>query len=201
MIQIYPCLVFLNLFRHGAHFQAKQESVSQITSHGVPDISAVVHGLRRTILLLGMGKNFQSSHTERLHKLLFTASLFGAQHKKNSVENKREILLAVPLDKTLNGMSPPLRRRQEVGPSSLSVVVAQSNWRPAKRANEKLIIWEASPNTAVVSCTSNLNIRETLGCRIKNSPHFLLTAWTASDISIRFWSCQWSQAGIFRFGV
>ena len=99
----------------------------EITSHGVPDISAVVHGLKRTILLLGMGKNFQSSHTERLHKLLFTASLFGAQHKKNSVENKREILLAVPLDKTLNGMSPPLRRRQEVGPSSLSVVVAQSN--------------------------------------------------------------------------
>ena len=66
--------------------------------------------------------------------MVFTASLLGAQHKRNSVENKSASLLVVSLGKALNGMPPSLCGRQMVGPSSLPVVVAQSDERHANRA-------------------------------------------------------------------
>ena len=52
--------------------------------------------------------------------------------KRVSVENKPENLL-VSLSKTLNGMPPSFRGKQVAGPSSLSVVVAQSDERQANR--------------------------------------------------------------------
>ena len=64
-------------------------------------------------------------------KIVFTASLLGAQQNRDSVENKP---LVVPLGKALNRMPPSLCGRQMVGPSSLPVVVAQSDERLAKRA-------------------------------------------------------------------
>ena len=56
--------------------------------------------------------------------MVFTASLLGAQHIRDSVENKPASLLVVSLGKALNGMPPSLCGRQMVGPSSLPVVVA-----------------------------------------------------------------------------
>ena len=40
--------------------------------------------------------------------MVFTASLLGAQHKRDSVEDKSASLLVVSLGKVLNGMPPPL---------------------------------------------------------------------------------------------
>ena len=76
---------------------------------------------------------------------MFTTSLLGAQHKKDSVKNKPASLLVVSSGKILIRLLPSLCGKQVAGPSSLFVVVAQSDWKLAKRANEKLIIWEASP--------------------------------------------------------
>ena len=45
-------------------------------------------------------------------KLVVTASLFDVQHKRDSVENKTPSLLAVPLGKALNGISPSSCGRQ-----------------------------------------------------------------------------------------
>ena len=59
--------------------------------------------------------------------MISTAFLLDAQNIMNSEENKPASLLVVFLDKTLNGMSPSLCGRQMAGPSSLLVVVAQSN--------------------------------------------------------------------------
>ena len=67
-------------------------------------------------------------------KMVFTAFLLGAQHIRDSVENKPTSLLVVSLGKALNGMPPSLCGRQMVGPSSLPVVVAQSDERHANRA-------------------------------------------------------------------
>ena len=66
--------------------------------------------------------------------MVFTASLFGAQHNRDSVENEPASLLVVSLGKALNGMPPSSCGRQMVGPSSLPVVVAQSDERHANRA-------------------------------------------------------------------
>ena len=71
---------------------------------------------------------------QRTLKMVFTASLLDAQHIRDSVENKPASLLVVSLGKALNGMPPSLCGRQMVGPSSLPVVVAQSNKRHANRA-------------------------------------------------------------------
>ena len=57
--------------------------------------------------------------------MVFTASLLGAEHIRDSVENKPASLVVVSLGKALNGMPPSLRGRQMVGPSSLPVVVAR----------------------------------------------------------------------------
>ena len=67
-------------------------------------------------------------------KMVFTASLLGALQNRDSVENKPASLLVVSLSKALNGMPPSLCRRQMVGPSSLPVVVAQSDKRHANQA-------------------------------------------------------------------
>ena len=66
--------------------------------------------------------------------MVFTASVLDAQHIKDSVENKPTSLLVVSLSKALYGMPPSLCGRQMVGPSSLPVVVAQSDERHANRA-------------------------------------------------------------------
>ena len=50
------------------------------------------------------------------------------------MENKPASLLVVSLGEVLNGMPPSLCNRQMVGPSSLPVVVAQSDERRANRA-------------------------------------------------------------------
>ena len=74
------------------------------------------------------------SLVESYQKMVFTASLLGAQHIRDSVKNKPASLLVVSLGKALNGMPPSLCGRQMVGPSSLPVVVAQSDERHANRA-------------------------------------------------------------------
>ena len=66
--------------------------------------------------------------------MVFTASLLGAQHIRDSVENKPASLLVVSLGKALNGVPPSLCGRQMVEPSSLPVVVAQSDKRHANQA-------------------------------------------------------------------
>ena len=66
--------------------------------------------------------------------MVFTAFLLGAQHIRDSVENKPASLLVVSLGKALNGMPPSLCGRQMVGPSSLPVMVAKSDERYANRA-------------------------------------------------------------------
>ena len=62
--------------------------------------------------------------------MVSTASLLGAQHIRDSVENKPASFLVVSLGKTLNGMPPSLCGKQMVGPSSLPVVVAQCDDSP-----------------------------------------------------------------------
>ena len=66
--------------------------------------------------------------------MVFIASLLGAQHIRDSVENKPASLLVVSLGIALKGMPPSLCGRQMVGPSSLPVVVDQSDERHANRA-------------------------------------------------------------------
>ena len=67
---------------------------------------------------------------------------FSAQRsaQRHSLKDKPASFLVVSLGKALIGMSPSLCGRQMAGPSSLPVVVAQSNRRLAKRANEELMI-------------------------------------------------------------
>ena len=65
--------------------------------------------------------------------MIFAASLLGAQHIRDSVENKPASLLVVSLGKAFNGMTPSLCGRQMVGQSSLPVVVAQSDERHSNR--------------------------------------------------------------------
>ena len=59
--------------------------------------------------------------------MVLAASLLGTHQNRDSVENKPASLIVVSLDKALNGILPSLCGRQVLGPSSLSVVVAQSN--------------------------------------------------------------------------
>ena len=66
--------------------------------------------------------------------MVFTASLLGAQHQRDSVENRPASLLVVSLGKALNRMPPSSCDRQVLGQSSLPVVVAQSDERHANRA-------------------------------------------------------------------
>ena len=66
--------------------------------------------------------------------MIFTAFLLGAQHIRDSVENKPASLLIVSLGKALNGTPASLCGRQMAGPSSLPSMVVQSDERHANRA-------------------------------------------------------------------
>ena len=57
--------------------------------------------------------------------MVFTAFLLGAQHRRDSVENKPASLVVVSLGKVLNGMPPSLCGKQMVGSRSLPVVATQ----------------------------------------------------------------------------
>ena len=63
--------------------------------------------------------------------MVFTASLLGAEQKKNSVENKLASLLVVSLGKTLNRMPPSLGGKQVAGPNSLL------SWWPSYTEDQK----------------------------------------------------------------
>ena len=71
---------------------------------------------------------------KKVFKMAFTAFLVGAQHKRDGEEKTPASLLAASLGKALNEMPPSLCCRQMVGPSSLPVVVAQSDERHANKA-------------------------------------------------------------------
>ena len=92
----------------------------------------VVRASASQLVDLGLISQFESY--QKTLKIVFTASLLGAQHIRNSVENKPASLLVVSLGKALNGMPPSLCGTQMVGPSSLPAVVAQSDERHANRA-------------------------------------------------------------------
>ena len=66
--------------------------------------------------------------------MVFIASLLGTKYNRDSVDNKPARLLVVSLGKVLNGMPPSSCGKQMVGPSSLPVVVTQSDKRHVNRA-------------------------------------------------------------------
>ena len=73
-------------------------------------------------------KSYQKTSKNGIHSFL----VWRLAHR-NSVENKPASLLVVSLGKALNGMPPPSCGRQVAGPSSLPVVVAQSDEKHANR--------------------------------------------------------------------
>ena len=64
--------------------------------------------------------------------MIFAPFLLGAQHERNSEEEKTASLFVVTMGKTLNGKTPSLYDKQVMGRSSLLVVAVQSDCRPAK---------------------------------------------------------------------
>ena len=74
-----------------------------------------------------------SCHTEEFEKKTFVAYLRDGQQERNCAEKKWASLLDVSLGKILNEIPIPLCGGLVVGPSSLSVVTAQSNKRVANR--------------------------------------------------------------------
>ena len=83
--------------------------------------------------LVDLGLILQVESYQNTNKMVFTAFLFGAQHRDN-VGNKSASLLVVFLGKAYNGMPPSLCGRQVAGPSSLPGMVAYSDERHANRA-------------------------------------------------------------------
>ena len=79
------------------------------------------------------------SYQKTLKNAVHSFSAWLSAHRDGTEENPVS-LLAVSLGKILIGMPPSLCSRKVVGPSSLFVVVTQSNCRLVKKANEKLII-------------------------------------------------------------
>ena len=77
--------------------------------------------------------SFVESYQKTLKNGIHSFPSWRSAHR-DSVENKPASLLIVSLGKALNGMLPSLCGRQMVGPSSLPVVVAQSDERHANRA-------------------------------------------------------------------
>ena len=73
------------------------------------------------------------SYQKTLKNVIHSFPAWRSAHR-DSVENKPASLLVVSLGRALNGMPPSLCGRQMVGPSSLPVVVAQSDERHANRA-------------------------------------------------------------------
>ena len=84
--------------------------------------------------LVDLGFIPQVESYQKFLKMVFTAFLLGAQLKGDSVENKPASLLVMSLGKTLYGMPPSSCGRQVAGPSSLPVMVGQSDKRRANRA-------------------------------------------------------------------
>ena len=76
--------------------------------------------------LVDLGFISQDESYQKTSKKVFTASLLGAQHNRDNVENKPGSLLVVSLGMALSGMPPFSCGRQVVGPSSLPIVVALS---------------------------------------------------------------------------
>ena len=113
--------------------------------------------------------------------MVFTSFLLGARHKRGSVGNKPASLLVVSLGKTLNGTPPSLCDRQVARPSSLPVVMAQSIWTLAKRANEKLIIWGASPKMKDLAHTKRM-FRSVHDSKKRSETRLLTPSiWLAAD--------------------
>ena len=77
--------------------------------------------------------------------MVFTASLLGAQHNRNSVANKQASLLVVSLGKALNGMPLFSCSRQVVKPSSLPVVVAPVKLKTRKPSLSSHAVYEHLP--------------------------------------------------------
>ena len=74
------------------------------------------------------------SHQKTLKNGIHSFPAWRSAYKRDSVESKPASLLVLSLGKALNGMPPSLCGRQMVGPSSLPVVVVQSDERHANRA-------------------------------------------------------------------
>ena len=89
-------------------------------------------------------------------KMVFIASLLGAQQNRDSVESKLASLLVVTLGKTLNGMPPSLCDRQMVGPNSLPVVVVPvqlKTRKPSISANALYIHLSAQSSQQIAQTT------------------------------------------------
>ena len=71
--------------------------------------------------------------------MVLATSLLGAQHNRDSVENKPASMLVVSLGKTLNGMPPSSCGRQVVRPSSLPVVVATDDWQTEHERSRSVV--------------------------------------------------------------
>ena len=74
-----------------------------------------------------LGFIFPVESYQKTLKMVFTASLLGAQHNRDIMGNKTASLLVVSLGKARNGMPPSLCGKQMVKSSSQPVVVSQSN--------------------------------------------------------------------------
>ena len=79
--------------------------------------------------LISRGELYRETLKNCIHNLLAWRSAC-----RDSVENKPASLLVVSLGKALKGIPPSSCGRQVTGPSSLPVVVAQSEKRHANRA-------------------------------------------------------------------
>ena len=77
--------------------------------------------------LVDLGFILEVESYQKTLKMIFTASLFGTQHNRDSVDNKPASSLVVSLGRKLNGMPPFSCGRQVVGASILPVMVDQSN--------------------------------------------------------------------------
>ena len=59
-------------------------------------------------------------------KTAFTASLLDVQHEKSAAEENATSSLVASLGKALNGIPPPIRRRQVVRSSTLTIAQVYS---------------------------------------------------------------------------
>ena len=82
-------------------------------------------GLASASESLDLGFISQVESHQKTLKMVFIASLLGAQQNKDSVKNMLASLLVVSLGKTLNRTPLSLCGRQIMWPSSLPVVVAR----------------------------------------------------------------------------
>ena len=110
--------------------------------------------------LVDWGSLPKSSHTKKLLKMLFTASLLGAQQNRDSVENKPASLLVASLSKTLNGVPPSSKGRQIVGPCSSPVVVAPVQLETCKPSVSANAVWPIYTSSCIKLTTNSSNDEE-----------------------------------------